>query len=159
MFRFSSEICKLAIVKVHHPCDNLFPRLTILDRVTEPEFFRTASVGTVRYQSYVSKEETRDDSCLLFVKNDQQYIGRISMINRDKNGHILFLSQPAIIEKTLTFSISKKTYTCNNIFFGYLDLDKFLLLNWRDLKEKLAYFYNSKNSYIFFRFPNLVESS
>ena len=88
----------------------------MLDRLIEPEFFRSASVGTVRYQSFVSKEQIRDDSCVLFVKNDQQYIGCILMIICDKNGDILFLIQPAVIEKTLTFSICKKTYTCNNIF-------------------------------------------
>ncbi len=151
--------CKSGIVKVYHPCDNLFPRLTILDQLIEPQFFRSVSIETARYQSYISKEQTRDDSCVLFVKNYQQYIGCILMIICDKNGDTLFLIQPAVIGKTLTFSICKKTYTCNNICFGYLDLKKFLLLSWRDLKEKLAYFDNSKNSYIFFRFPNLVESS
>jgi hypothetical protein len=81
------------------------------------------------------------------------------MIIRDKYGEVVFLIQPAIIEKTLTFSVNKKTYTCKNILFGYLDLKKFLLLSSRHLKDKLAYFDNSNNSYIFFRFPNLVESS
>jgi hypothetical protein len=152
--------CKSVIVKVYHPCDNLFPRVTVLDRLIEPQFFRSASIGTVRYQSYASKEQTRDDSCVLFVKNDQQYVGRVSMIIRDKNGETLFLIQPAVIEKTLAFTVNKKTYTCHNILFGYFDLNKFLLLRWYVLQEKLAYVNNNNNnSYIFFRFPNLVESS
>ena len=82
--------CKSAIVKVYHPFDNLFPRLTILDQLIEPQFFRSVSIETVRYQSYISKEQTRDDSCVLFVKNDQQYIGCILMIICNKNGDTLF---------------------------------------------------------------------
>lgn len=147
------------IVKVYHQCDNLFPRLAILGRLIEPQFFRSASIGTVRYQSYISSEQTRDDSCVIFVHNDEQKIGRILMISRDKNGDTLFLIQPAVIQKALTFSIRRKTYTCNNISFGYFHLNKFLLVSWRVLKEKLAYVDNGNNSYIFFRFPNLVESS
>jgi len=150
---------KQVIVKVYHPCDNLFSHLKIFDRLTEPEFFRSASVGTVRYQSYINKERRRDDSCILFIKNGRQYIGRISMIIRDKKGEVLFLIQPAIIEKTLTFSVCKKTYTCKNVLFGHFDLNTCFLQSWRDLKDKLAYVNNSNNSYIFFRFPNLVESS
>jgi hypothetical protein len=81
------------------------------------------------------------------------------MIIRDKDEQVSFLIQPAIIEKTLTFSISKKTYTCPNVFFGYFESNKFLMRSWRDLNDKLAYVCNSDNSYIFFRFPNLFESS
>jgi len=81
------------------------------------------------------------------------------MVIRDKNDEVLFLIQPAVIEKTLTFSVCKKTYTCENVLFGYFELNKFFLRSWRDLKDKLAYVDISNKSFFFFRFPNLVESS
>jgi hypothetical protein len=150
---------KSAIVKVYHPCNNPFSHLDIFNNLNEPQFFKSASIGTIRYRSYVSKEQTRDDSCVLFTKNGHQCIGRILIIVRDKNQDVLFLIQPAVVEKSLTFSVSRKMYTCPNVFFGHFESNNFVLHSWRDLNDKLAYVYNSDRSCIFFRFPNLVESS
>ena len=87
-----------------------FPHLTIFHQLSEPQFFNSASVSNIRYQSYVGKEQMRDSSCVLFIKNGQQHIGCILMIIRDENEQVLFFIQPVIIEKTHILRMCENLY-------------------------------------------------
>lgn len=150
---------KPALVKTCRPCENPLPGSVLIDQLSVPQCFKSMYVGTTRYSSFADENKRRDDSCVFYTHNNQQRVGRILAIVKEKDQQPQCIVQPVVVSKKITFTVNRKKYECPNLFYGYFRANDLLLINWRDLHEKLAYVRYDDELFIFFRFPNLVESS
>lgn len=150
---------KSDLVKTCHPCQNLLPDSAIINQLLEPQWFKSMYVGTTRYESFIDESKRRDDSCVFFTHNNQRRVGRILAIVKEKDQQPQCIIEPVVITRKISFTINRKKYECPNVFYGHFHSGDRLLVSWRDLHDKLAYALHIDELFVFFRFPNLVESS
>lgn len=101
------------------------------------------------------------DSCVLFNVAGETFVGFIMNIMRLVGNEILFRIQQVSVKDKFHLKMKQKKITCSNVFHGSLNQTSgFLFVQPDAVIEKLVYVYDAKmNAYIFFRVPNLLESS
>ena len=109
-----------------------------------------------------------NDACVLYKSRANQCkIGFILCIGHliDKNEIYFLLNQVNITSAADTLNLQKKVFKCNNIMQGTILPDSTVIIDPSDVIQKLVFrpSYNltqsRSNTFIFFQYPNVMESS
>ena len=105
-----------------------------------------------------------NDSCILFIINSKLKLGFIRSvvrINRTKQYSYLFQVQLVTINSYLQINLDGKVICNKNVILGNLDsYNTHVYIKPQQIIEKIIHVYDKHlKQFIFFRFPNLVESS
>ncbi|CAM4767431.1 unnamed protein product [Rotaria magnacalcarata] len=124
-------------------------------------FFSSYKIGRVRYTTVdYSNTKVVDDSAVLFQVNDEIHFGLINSIFTDDDDETLVEIWPLSNPKDFYILINGKNIDMPSIQEGKLEKnDNFYYVSACDIIEKCVYWRNKSNDFIFFRYPNLEESS
>ena len=108
-----------------------------------------------------SLNRQEDDSCVLFTLARKPAIGFIANIICTLQNELIFRIHPIVIKNQLYVIMNSKQIMCPNVLHGDLDPSgAFVYVQPQSIIEKLIYVYDKRlKRYIFFRVPNLCESS
>lgn len=124
--------------------------------------YRSCHISTVRFTivSYRIHGQ-KNDGCALFTLAGKPRIGFIVNIIETEHKQLLFRIRRISIKNNLRIVMNNKQITCPNVIHGNLDDDGgFVYANQDSIIEKLIYTYDiNLRCYVFFRVPNLCESS
>ena len=148
------------IVKLMHSLDTI-NRISNLFSNKNIRSFSSCKVGHVRYTSMdYSNSKVADDSAVLFKLNDEIHFGLISSIFADENDDILLEIWPLSNASHLRVLTNSQQIDLPSIQEGKLENNNnFYYVSIDDIVEKCVYWRNKLNHAIFFRYPNLEESS
>lgn len=131
-------------------------------RQQDIRLYQSCYVWTVRFTiaTYRTNRQ-RSDSCVLFILAGKPMVGFIVNIVETEQKQLLFRIHRISISKKLHVTINNKQVTCPNVIHGNLEGDNgFVYIKQDSIIEKLIHIYDARlRSYIFFRIPNLCESS
>ena len=104
------------------------------------------------------------DSCILFIISNKLrlgFINNIIRVNNTKQYSYLYQVQLVVINSYLHINVNGNNVFCKNVLFGNLDSnDMYMYIKPEQICEKLIHVFDKQSKqFIFFRFPNLVESS
>ncbi|CAF4450948.1 unnamed protein product [Rotaria socialis] len=124
-------------------------------------FFSSYKIGRVRYTTVdYSNTKVVDDSAVLFQVNGEIHFGLINSIFTDDDDETLVEVWPLSNPKDFYILINGKKIDMPSIQEGKLEKnDNFYYVSACDIIEKCVYWRNKSNDFIFFRYPNLEESS
>jgi hypothetical protein len=134
---------------------------TIL-RQQEIKLYKMCHVSTNRFTTVMhSAAHQKNDSCVLFNLAGKQAVGFIVNIICTRQKELLFRISRVSIKNQLFVALNNKKIPCPNVLHGTLDsFDVHVYVKSQSIVEKLVHVYDKKlKSYIFFRVPNLCESS
>jgi len=148
------------VVQVMHRLPDI-PRISTVFSNQNLRFFTSCKIGHIRYTTVdYSTSKVADDSAVIFKLEDELHFGLIKSIFADEDDDILLelwpisnakkLNVVTKIKKIQISSIQEGTLENNNNFY-YVPVD--------DIIEKCVYWRKESNKVIFFRYPNLEESS
>ncbi|CAF5100421.1 unnamed protein product [Rotaria sp. Silwood1] len=129
------------------------------------DLFKTCHIGSNRFTTLSdNKTSTFTDSCILFTINDTLRLGfirHIIRVNCIKQCSYLCQVQLVTIDSYLDININGDVVPCKNVLFGNLDpLNSYVYIKFEEIIEKIIHVFDKQSKrFIFFRFPNLVESS
>lgn len=124
-------------------------------------FYTSCKIGHIRYTSVdYSKSKVADDSAVIFKLEDEFHFGLITAIFSDEDNDILLELWPISNAKKLNIVTKLKTIQVPSIQEGTLENNNnFYYVSINDIIEKCVYWRRESNRVIFFRYPNLEESS
>ena len=102
-----------------------------------------------------------NDSCVLFTLAGKLAIGFIANIIRARDNALLFRISRVSIKDKLHVIMDSKRIASSNVFYGDLDSSNTpVFIRPKLIIEKIVHVYSEQlKCYIFFRIPNLCESS
>jgi hypothetical protein len=124
-------------------------------------FFTSCKVGHIRYTSAdYSKGKVADDSAVIFQVQDDIHFGLITSIFVDADDDILLELWPISKAKNLQITTNGQNIDLPAIQEGILENNNnFYYVPVTDIVEKCVYWRENSNKVLFFRYPNLEESS
>ena len=131
-------------------------------RQSDIELYKSCYVSTNRFTTIMYRMTRQsNDSCVLFKLAGKLAIGFIVNIIRARDNALLFRINRVSIKDKLHVIIDGKPVTCPNVFYGDLDPSNTpVLIRPPLIIEKIVHLYSEQLScYVFFRIPNLCESS
>jgi len=142
-------------------------RLPVINRICQIfsdqnlQFFASCKVGHIRYTTYnYSKSKVADDSAVLFKVIDEYIFGLINSIFTDDSNEVLLELWPLSYSKNLHIRTKTKNIDMPSIQEGTLENNNnFYYVSVQDIIEKCVYWRKKSKQVIFFRYPNLEESS
>lgn len=121
--------------------------------------FNNIRFTAITYQTHGS----RSDSCVLFKLTGKVRVGFIiTFIQRTSNTNECIIHiRDAPVNRYLTINLDGVQITCKNVMFSKSEqTHSHFFIKPTDIVEKLVHvFDNSSKTFIFFRYPNMVESS
>lgn len=120
-------------------------------------YFSTIRFTTVSYRKHAQP----NDSCVLFFLAGEPVVGFITNIIETDLGQLLFRVHRVSVQDKLYISLQNERITCSNVFHGNLnDENGFLYVKPESIIEKIVHVYDYRRCYyVFYRIPNLCESS
>ena len=123
-------------------------------------FFAACKVRRIRYTTInYSKSKVADDSAIIFRIASEIYFGLINSIFTDEDNDVLFQVWPLSNPKILSITTNGQNIEAPFIQEGTLERENYLYVPIGDVVEKCVYWRTTSSKVIFFRFPNLEESS
>jgi len=119
-------------------------------------------VSTIRFTIITYRADRHhNDSCVLFTLAGEPMVGFIVNIIETEQKQLLFRIHRISTTKKLHVTINNKRVACPNVIHGNLeDENGFVFIKQDSIIEKLIHTYDTGlRCYIFFRVPNLCESS
>ena len=102
----------------------------------------------------------KNDSCLLFSLAGHPSIGFIQNIIQVRHRELILRICKVNIKNQLCLTFHKKRILCPNIYYGDIDDSSSVFIKPEAIIEKIVYVYDKQlKLYVFFRVPNLSESS
>ena len=139
--------------------------LTIIQvalRQQNVKLYLSCYFSTIRYTTVAYRTNRQQiDSCILFMLAGKTAIGFIANIIETDHQQLLFRIHRVSIDNKLYVTMNNKRITCSNVFHGNFDDESsFVYIKPQSIIEKLVHVYDDHlRCYIFFRVPNLCESS
>ena len=124
-------------------------------------FFSSCKTGHIRYTSVdYAKSKVADDSAVLFRLNDELHFGLITSIFTDADNDIMLELWPISNATELNIVTNGQNIHVPSIQEGSLETNNnFYYIPINDIIEKCVYWRQKFTKVVFFRFPNLEESS
>ncbi|CAF3599883.1 unnamed protein product [Rotaria socialis] len=140
--------------------ETLYKDIQEIFRYDDIQLYQIVSIGTTRFTTRdFAKAKKNDDSCVLYRFNKSSHIGFIEHIVR-ANQKIFFKIKKVTIKENLTCTYGNRKFQCRNISMGsYNNDENVFFIKPEDIIEKLVHYQEAANSFYFFRFPTLCESS
>lgn len=137
-------------------------KLQSLLRQRNIRLFKICYVFTNRFtvmQYFASRSQ--NDSCILFLLAGQPSIGFIQNIIRVRHDELILRICKVTIKDQLHITLHNRKLLCPNIFYGDIEIDNNgIFIKPEAIIEKIVYVYNTQlKRYVFFRVPNLCEST
>jgi hypothetical protein len=162
----------LANIKLHQkltsPPSNFFVQWPYLSQA-HIFFCKTLFINDLRFSADDFTVLRRsNDACILYKSKNISYsIGFILCIvhSIDKNDVYLLLNKVKIVSTADAVHIQGRDFTCNNVLKGVVVADSTTIIRPSQITQKLAFRpvlnddLTVSNSFLFFRYPNLKESS
>ena len=158
---FNNEINR---VKFRHRDDKLNDLKMIQTALHQQDIrlYRSCHISTIRFTIVSYRiDGQKSDGCILFTLAGKPAIGFVVNIIETERKQLLFRIRRISIKNTLYITMNTKQIKCPNVIHGDLEGDGgFVYAKQDSIIEKLIYTYDAKlRCYIFFRVPNLCESS
>lgn len=140
--------------------ENQYRQLQELFQRDDIKVFKTVFLNGTRFSTRdFAKGKKNDDSCILYKLKEKSNVGFIDRIVQ-VDQKIYFRIRKVNIKEDLNCSWNNKTFHCRNISLGKLHNEEpELFIKIDDVIEKLVHYQETTNSFFFFRFPTLRESS
>lgn len=123
-------------------------------------FFSSCKIGNVRFTTMnYSNSKMADDSAILFKQNDEIHFGLIISIFTDEQNDILLEIWPLSNSNIFRIFVNGQHIDLVSIQEGKLEDNNFYYISINDIVEKCVYWRTEPDHFIFFRYPNLEESS
>ena len=135
-------------------------RITL--RQNEIKLYKSCYLSSNRFTTLMHcMTRQKNDSCVLFTLGGKPAIGFIVNIIYTSQKDVLFRINRISIKNKLYVIMNNKQITCPNVLHGDLDQSgAFVYVKPQSIIEKLVHVYDKHlKCYIFFRIPNLCESS
>ena len=121
--------------------------------------FRGIRFTTVTYQTL----RRQTDSCVLYKVAAKLRVGFITSIVKTSENYNEYIVQvrDAPLKQYLSINLNGELITCSHVTFSNSQqTNNSFFVRPNNILEKLAYVFDNKSKYfIFFRFPNMIESS
>ena len=126
--------------------------------------YKTLIFNSIRFTIVTYRTDgQKNDSCVLYRIAKKVRFGFITSIiqpSPDRNDCV-FHVRDVPVNGYLTINVNGTQITCSTVIFGSAEQKhSSFFIRPVDIVEKLAYVFNiSSKTFIFFRFPNMLESS
>ena len=131
-------------------------------RRSEIHLYKSCYLSTNRFTTVMHcTTRQKNDSCVLFRLGGKMAIGFIVNIIQTDEKELLFRINRVWIRDQLRLVINSNSIACSNVYHGNIDShSEFVYVKPQSVVEKLIHVYDAQlKAYIFFRVPNLCESS
>ena len=139
---------------------NRYQHLQEMFQRDDIKLFKTNFLDGTRFTTRdFAKGKKNDDSCILYRSKTKYSVGFIDRIVQ-VDQKVFFKIQRVNIKEHLNFVWDNRNFSCHNISIGKLhDEEAEFFIKMEDVVEKLVHYQETTNSFFFFRFPTLRESS
>ena len=162
MISNASRSAKDAIFRKKDECVTTRSDICLSLGLDSIHLYKSCYISNVRFNSMSDGNKSQSsDCCLLFNLGGKLQIGFINSIIQIHGKKALFRMRLVSIKDKVRVKLTNHRIACGNVFYGGIDsFNEFVYITFDDVVEKLIYVYEKKlQSYIFFKVPNLLESS
>ncbi|CAF1397355.1 unnamed protein product [Rotaria magnacalcarata] len=142
--------------------ETMLIELQQLLRQSNIKIFKICYIYTNRFTAMrCCSRGQKNDSCLLFLLAGKPSIGFIQNIIQVRSHELILRICKVNIKDQLCLNFEKKKILCSNVFYGDIEADNSsVFIKPEAIIEKIVHAYHKQlKCYVFYRVPNLCESS